>query len=133
MDFSEYVGIPFEPHGRTRKGLDCWGLVWLIYLERFKILLPSYAGHYDDTNDGVFLNLLTTSQRNAQPWIEVQEEQLGDVVLLRIFGCAMHVGLIIKPEYMINIRKTVDSCIEPIYRSAWKKRIEGIYRYDGPK
>src|SRR5512134_1374594 len=41
-----YVGIPYLDHGAARSGCDCWGLVRLIYRERTRIELPSYAGDY---------------------------------------------------------------------------------------
>jgi len=131
MNFSEYVGIPFKPHGRDRDGVDCWGLVWLIYKERFEILLPSFTEEYDTVNDGILLGELTTSQRDIMPWREVEHEQIGDVVLLRLFGFPMHVGLVVSKRLMINVRVGVNVCIENFRSTAWKKRIEGIYRYVG--
>lgn len=41
-DFSKYVGIPFVPGGRDRKGADCYGLMVLVYREMFNTELPEY-------------------------------------------------------------------------------------------
>ena len=30
LDVSDLVGIPYAPHGRDERGLDCFGLIWLI-------------------------------------------------------------------------------------------------------
>jgi hypothetical protein len=34
MELSDLVGLPFKPHGRDEKGIDCFGLVWLIARRR---------------------------------------------------------------------------------------------------
>lgn len=48
---SDYIGLPFADHGRTREGADCWGLVRLVYAEVFNLALPSYASTYTDAHD----------------------------------------------------------------------------------
>ena len=29
-DLSDLIGIPYLPHGRDERGIDCFGLIWLI-------------------------------------------------------------------------------------------------------
>jgi len=30
LNVADLVGIPYAPHGRDERGLDCFGLIWLI-------------------------------------------------------------------------------------------------------
>jgi cell wall-associated NlpC family hydrolase len=41
---TRYVGLPYRAGGRERDGLDCWGLIRLIYREQLGIDLPEIPG-----------------------------------------------------------------------------------------
>jgi len=42
FNFEKYIGIPFVEYGRSFKGVDCYGLVWLAFKEELGIELPDY-------------------------------------------------------------------------------------------
>jgi cell wall-associated NlpC family hydrolase len=39
----DYVGLPWKFAGRSSEGVDCWGLLWLVYREVLGIPIASYA------------------------------------------------------------------------------------------
>lgn len=39
-NFDKYINIPYLDKGRSLNGVDCWGIIWLIYKEEKNIILP---------------------------------------------------------------------------------------------
>lgn len=130
MNFAQYIGIPFVPHGRGREGLDCWGLLRLIYKEQVGVELLSYSEAYGSTNDEAHLGALI-SGKLPEKWSEIPEgqERPGDGILLRLKGQPMHVGVIVAPGVFIHIHEGVNACLERYRRSAWKNRVIGFFRH----
>lgn len=128
----DYVGLPFLQHGRDRNGIDCWGLVCLVYAEHFSKDLPSLIDGYDDTkyqNRGEINRLFNDEVRN---WREINSgcEQPGDVVVLKVGGVAMHVGLVIGSGNMLHIEQGINCAVERYDSIRWKHRLHGFYRHE---
>lgn len=126
--WNDYIGLSYAPRGRERSGLDCWGLVRLVYAEERGIELPSLANEYaDHPDEREQLAALIATKRDH--WIETDAPQSGDVVLLRILGAPSHVGLVTEPGSMLHIREGSDAVIERLDSVRWAQRVAGIYRY----
>jgi cell wall-associated NlpC family hydrolase len=126
-----YIGLPFREHGRDRAGLDCWGLVRLVMAEQFNIALPSHAAEYERTSQAEKIGALI--ERESQKWkiIATGSETCGDVVVLRVRGRPMHVGMVIGDRQMLHIERGIDSVLEKYTGAHWTERIAGFYRYKG--
>jgi len=110
-----YIGLPFLPDGRTRDGLDCWGIVRLAYQEQRGIELPSYSGIYTMDTAEKLREVAEMMERESIKWTQVDTPQDFDVVRLRIVGkLAFHVGLV------VGLNSPV-----------WAQKITGYYRYAG--
>lgn len=48
----QYTGIPYKVLGRDRSGIDCWGLISLVYRECWDVQLPDF-GPYGISGDHV--------------------------------------------------------------------------------
>ena len=72
MNFSDYTEICFKEKGRDRDGVDCWGLVYLIYKECMGIDLPTYSGEYSSSEDAEELSRLIQGEIGP-PWQPIKK------------------------------------------------------------
>ena len=126
-----YIGLPFHDHGRDRSGLDCWGLVRLVMAEQYSIALPSHNHEYQRSTQVEQISALI--EREALKWriIPAGHELCGDVIVLRVRGKPMHVGMVLGDRQMLHIERGIDSVIERYNGPQWIERIAGFYRYKG--
>jgi cell wall-associated NlpC family hydrolase len=121
----EILRAPYVEGGRDPSvGLDCWGLVRIIYARSFAIDLPSYVGEYDVREKKETEKLIF---REASHWTHVEYPFRGDIVLLRILGHPVHVGVFVDPDYMLHTRRGAGVRLESLRK--WRPRIEGFYRW----
>ena len=58
----DYVGLPYEMCGRSFEGVDCWGLVVMVYRNELGIVLPDWVTDEEidwESERGAFINLDT--------------------------------------------------------------------------
>jgi hypothetical protein len=126
MNFEKYVGIPYLKKGRDIEGLDCYGLVRLIYKNELNIDLPSFTSDYSAGDNERIEELIA---QYKEGWEEVQEPVVGDIIVFKVMGQEAHVGLIVSPGYFIHCRENQDSAIESLNSHKWNRRITGFFRY----
>jgi predicted phage tail protein len=124
--WNEYVGIPYKAKGRDKTGLDCWGLVRLVYKEQYDTLLPSFAEVYEQKEHNKQAELIAM---HKEGWEKTSHPATGDVVLFRINGSESHVGVVTNPSYFLHVREGQDAVIEKLDSVIWKHRIVGFYKY----
>jgi cell wall-associated NlpC family hydrolase len=124
-----YIGLPFLDHGRDRSGLDCWGLVRLVMAEQLGFALPSYIRDYQRTTQVDRISALI--ERESPKWKNIApgQEICGDVIVLRVRGRPMHVGLVLGDKQMLHIEFGINSVIERYAGTRWTDRVAGFYRH----
>jgi cell wall-associated NlpC family hydrolase len=130
--FSCYVGLPFKDKGRDRHGLDCWGLLCLVYIEQTGIILPSYRDDYVTAQD--YKALESLMQDSVGDWREISEREARplDGVLMKRGGVECHVGVIVKRGYVLHVGAEFPFSRIESYRSMRLKRtISRFMRHEG--
>jgi sulfur carrier protein ThiS len=128
---NKYIGIPFKDGGRDSNGVDCWGLVRLVYKNEFNINLPSFSNEYSTTSDVERLEELINQYREG--WTETKEPKEGSIVLFRMMGRGTHVGVLVNTTQFLHVNEDSTSTIENISSHRWKDRILGFYNYSAEK
>lgn len=108
-----YVGLPFKARGRARDGLDCWGLVRLVWAERCNFIMPSF----DETDD-----IAATIKTEANAFHETKDAKEFDAAIMmenvKIKSgwilAPIHIGIVVEPNLVLHIRRGHLSCIEPL-------------------
>jgi cell wall-associated NlpC family hydrolase len=125
-DFEQYVGIPWRDGGRTRAGVDCWGLFRLVYAEVLGIELPSHSEDYTTALDRIVIRRLISE--GIDRWRKVDIPETGDGALLNLAN-RVHIGVVIGGGYMLHIEKGAGAVIENYNSIRMQKMLEGFYRY----
>lgn len=126
MNIQDYIGLPFKGGGRTKEGLDCWGLTRLYYKQELDIELPSFVQDYH-IDDNIRIQELIAQYREG--WEKVEVPSVGDIVVFNILGETVHLGVMLDSTQFLHIRENSDSVVENINSTKWNRRVEGYYRY----
>ncbi len=127
---AEYIGIPYVEDGRDRAGLDCFGLLGLIWRERYGADLLRYDGpHWRKGADPREIGAAIAHEVSRYAEIAAGEEKEGDGIILRMRGHPLHLGLVVSPGWMVHVHETAASCLENYRGMAWNRRVIGFRRY----
>lgn len=125
---NDFVGLPWLAGGRSRSGLDCWGIVHLVYREALDIALPSYDG-----SDPAALadNAPLFDAAAKEPWriVPMGDEREFDVGLFRVGAHPCHVGVVTRAGRMLHVQDGCMSRIEHYGHGPWAHRLLGFYRH----
>lgn len=131
-----YVGLEFADRGRDpERGVDCWGLLRLVYSQRLGVYLPGFENRYHGTTagDAPVIAAIIRDELRAGTWINVGDApSVGDVALFRICGDDGHVGVVVARGRFLHAWRGTRSAVERWDTGAWAPRLAGFFRYAGP-
>lgn len=127
---ADYIGLPYEGGGRTREGLDCYGLLALVLQEQFEIeieLFDGLDGRDDEAQDEI---TRFWDDQVGSEWTEVPlgQEKIGDAVELVVMR-RPHCGVVIGNGMMLHTTAQAGVAIESYLRGRFCRRFRNIYRH----
>lgn len=124
---NSYIGIPYQNRGRDYNGCDCWGLVQLWYRNELGIEIPDYLWAYTSAED--FDSVADAINENKKTWRLVDEPKYGDVLVFKIKGIPIHVGIKQRGDDFLHAFQGTQSCLERLSSVAWTRRLTEVYRW----
>lgn len=144
---ADYIGLPYDDRGRIRSGIDCWGLLCLVSLERLGIVLPAFDGlGYRDFAPGESeraraVALARYMAEHMRGWQRVPADPRDpatwpllrecDAIHLTTLGAPIHCGVVLAPPWFLHVEEGIDSCIEDWTGIRTARRVAGFYRWEG--
>lgn len=124
----KYIGIKYQVNGRDYSGIDCYGLVRLVYKEELGIDLPSFIeeGINPERTQELILQY-------REGWEPTETISTGDVVIFKVMGVDSHIAIAISPTHFLHARQGYESAIESFSSPKWKNRLVGSYKYSPVK
>jgi len=126
MRCSDYIGIPYKERGRSLDGVDCWGLVCLMYAD-MDINVPSYLHEYITSSD--IDSVATAINKNKSNWRKVEAPDVGDVLVFNIMGFPCHVGVYVGQGDFIHSFRGTAVCVERLNSISWSRRLSEVDRW----
>lgn len=123
FDYNIYIGIPWVSGGRSIEedgGLDCWGLVYDIYKNKYNVILPRLDS-LDITQGSSATNIKLQGYYPSIREVleEVSDVREGDILLFNEMGEPLHVGLAVDRRHMIHMRIKLGCVLECFTSREW--------------
>jgi cell wall-associated NlpC family hydrolase len=121
-----YLGIPYKHRGRTAEGLDCYGLIKMVYRD-IGIELMDINDEY--TEDWSWKGRNHFIENYQKQWMKVPAPHRMDLVAFHNGkGIVNHAGIVLSGSSFIHTCNA-GTVLSKLDQPTWYKRIEGFYRY----
>jgi probable lipoprotein NlpC len=123
------VGLPWRERGRSRDGVDCYGLAVLAFREVHGIELAGFEDAYASVAELAEISALISGNSAQWPWRPVQAAREFDVALFRRGHLQTHVGIVVDANRMLHIEQDREAIVETFTSGRWRHRHLGFYRH----
>lgn len=126
-----YSLLSYTDGGRDFDGVDCWGLVRLVYACELNISLPSYGEI--SAEDLIRASRNINNGKDGEDWIDVPASDIQefDVCCMRFIGSRLvgHVGIVIDRNVIMHIERGQDVAIVPLKHFTIRERVACFRRH----
>lgn len=86
----KWIGVPFRHLGRDKRGVDCAGLLYVVYNAVMECELKNFIEYPPTPSTGFVFRSIREYADRTPP----NKAQMGDVVLLNFAGASTHFGIL---------------------------------------
>ncbi len=134
-NWKKYTNIPYKEFGRDFNGVDCYGLIALIYKEEKNIIIPDYTElAYNKTRYDIKNQEDHILKSIGIAWVFENKPKTFDVLIFnKGSNCKItsHIGLYMGNNKFIHVLENFPSYIERLNNPLWKSRLYGVMRFNG--
>lgn len=130
MNYSDLVGIPFDEHGDSLKGTNCFNLLRMaLSIEGLEVPAVNIAvcACRKASNRAIAVDLL-------KYWKPIEKPEVGCGILIKSTdpNFCNHIGTYVGDNRILHITINTNSIIERLYPK-FENKILGFYRFIGEK
>jgi cell wall-associated NlpC family hydrolase len=123
-EITKLIGTPFAYGGRGPDTFDCYGLVMHLHA-RQGVKLPDYRSPTDQAV------IAATMATQLHLWEQCPRAP-GAVIAIRLHRGLSHCGVVLEDDRFIHTwERSGGVCVERL--ADWGHRVQGFYRYVGPR
>tara|TARA_R100001086_G_scaffold249921_1_gene191834 strand:- start:247 stop:669 length:423 start_codon:yes stop_codon:yes gene_type:complete len=135
LQYADLIGVPFAYNGRGPDTYDCYGLNMEIY-RRLGVKVPDVRSPTDLDDIAAVMGFEKTKWTTL--WTKEgigdapshADMPVGATLMFNVNGRTSHVGIVVRPGRFLHAWEHLGGVAEERI-SLWRRRIEGIYRFDG--
>jgi len=127
VPYHDLIGVPWKDRGRDMSGLDCYGLLMVLFARK-GVLFPDFD-YPQDAETSLVHRLICENKSLAEPISA--PEPWGIVSIAIIPPYESHLGMVINLYEFVHVRMDTRVTVSRIDSPLWRMRIRGLYRWKG--
>ena len=136
IEYYKYMTLPWKPRGRDLEkdgGVDCWGLVLLIYKDFYDLSLDDFESISPSNGYTATSEQISSAICGYKDFKEItdapKQAVANDIVIFNAAGQPLHAGVCLDNKRFMHMDRNSGVTVGKFNSMEWKNRIQGIYRY----